>query len=41
MKSWKCPNCKRERLTQKEIVSLKCICGEYLKEEGKDENKKE
>jgi hypothetical protein len=31
-KKWKCPNCKRDRLTESNINTIMCGCGEYYKE---------
>jgi hypothetical protein len=32
MKEWKCPNCKRDKITEENIVLSMCVCGEYFKE---------
>lgn len=32
MKKWKCPACKRDRITEKGVIISMCICGEYFKE---------
>lgn len=30
MKHWKCPNCHNERVTEGNIVMVRCGCGEYM-----------
>ena len=32
MKNWKCPNCKREKKTEDDIVTIRCKCGDYFLE---------
>lgn len=32
MKHWKCTSCKREKKTKENIIIVKCICGDYMKE---------
>lgn len=32
MKTWKCPNCKRERETEDDIKMLVCRCQEEMEE---------
>jgi len=40
MKTWKCNNCARDKITEDNIVSVVCLCGDYyteIKEEVEDE----
>ena len=41
MKFWKCSNCFRENVTDDNIVTVVCLCGEYYslvkEEEGEDD----
>jgi len=30
MKEWKCPNCKRVRFYEKELVMKICVCGSKM-----------
>jgi len=32
MKHWKCPSCFSERITEENIITSVCRCGEYFKE---------
>jgi len=33
MRTWKCPNCKRETIEKSKIVIVLCKCGEYMDEQ--------
>ena len=40
---WKCPNCKKDKVTSDEIVMIQCTCGygyEKIKEEKIDGSEK-
>jgi len=32
MKQWKCPNCKRDKETEDNIITVQCKCGEWFEE---------
>lgn len=35
---WRCPNCKRTRETDENIIMVRCGCGEYMESEKEEKN---